>query len=243
MTRLLPQVVRGRDVGFVIGNGENAAAGFGLTKSVAEDLFYAGVDVLTGGNHMWDRKEILDFIEDESRILRPANYPDGVPGRGSGVFTAAGNVRVGVLSLLGRVFVKEVECPFRAADAAVKALMEETPIVIVDLHAEATSEKMAMGWHLDGRVSAVLGTHTHVQTADERILPQGTAFISDVGMTGPFDSIIGIEVEQALKRFLTQMPVRFTPAKGNVRMNAVLVDVDVDTGRALAIERIQLPLN
>lgn len=240
--RLVPRIIRDREVGFVIGNGENAAGGFGITKGVAHDLFHAGVDVLTGGNHMWDRKEILDFIDDEARLLRPANYPGGVPGRGSGVFSASG-LRIGVMNLLGRVFIKEVECPFAAADRELRVLNEETAIVVVDLHAEATSEKMAMGWHLDGRVSAVLGTHTHIQTADERILPQGTAFISDVGMTGPFDSIIGIQKELALKRFLTQLPVRFSPAKNDVHLNAVLVDVDAETGRALAIERLQMPLD
>lgn len=242
VSRLVPRLIRERNVDFVLGNGENAAGGFGLTKRVAQELFDSGVDVLTGGNHMWDRKEILNFIEEERRILRPANYPAGVPGRGSGTFTAAGSRCVGVVSLLGRVFIKDVNCPFLAADAELKNLEEQTPIVLVDFHAEATSEKMAMGWYLDGRVSAVLGTHTHIQTADERILTKGTAFISDVGMTGPFDSVIGIEKEAALKRFLTQLPARFTPAKDDVRLNAVLVDVDDQTGRALGIERLQLPV-
>jgi metallophosphoesterase (TIGR00282 family) len=242
VSRLLPQVVKDRDVAFVLGNGENAAGGFGLTRNVADELFSAGVDVLTGGNHMWDRREILGYIDDETRILRPANYPPEVPGRGSRVYTAPGNIRVGVISLLGRVFMKELDCPFRTADVEIEHVRAETPIVFVDLHAEATSEKMAMGWYLDGRASAVLGTHTHVQTADDRVLPGGTAFISDVGMTGPFDSIIGIRKELALKRFLTQMPARFSPADGDVWLNGVLVEVDVETGRALAIERIQLPL-
>jgi metallophosphoesterase (TIGR00282 family) len=242
VTRLVPQIVRDREVGLVLGNAENAAGGFGLTKRVAEDLYGAGVHVLTGGNHMWDRREILDFIDEDNRILRPANYPGGVPGRGSGVYTSAGNHRVGVLNLLGRVFIKEVECPFKAADREIAHLKEETPIIIVDLHAEATSEKMAMGWHLDGRVTAVLGTHTHVQTADERVLPNGTAFICDVGMTGPFDSIIGIQKELALRRFLTQLPVRFSVAKNDVFLNAVIVDADTETGRATSIERLQMPL-
>jgi metallophosphoesterase (TIGR00282 family) len=242
VVRLVPQIVQDREVGFVLGNAENAAGGFGLTKGVADDLYGAGVHVLTGGNHMWDKKEILEFIDEDNRILRPANYPGGVPGRGAGVYTSVGNHRVGVLNLLGRVFIKEVECPFTTADAEVGRLKEETPIIIVDLHAEATSEKMAMGWHLDGRVSAVLGTHTHIQTADERILPDGTAFICDVGMTGPFDSIIGIQKELALKRFMTQLPVRFSVAKKDVFLNAVLVDVDTETGRATSIERLQMPL-
>jgi metallophosphoesterase (TIGR00282 family) len=242
VTRLVPQIIQEREVGFVLGNAENAAGGFGLTKGVARDLYNAGVHVLTGGNHMWDRKEIFDFIDEDNHVLRPANYPGGVPGRGSGVYTSAGNHRVGVLNLLGRVFIKEVECPFKTADAEVRRLKEETPIIIVDLHAEATSEKMAMGWHLDGRVSAVLGTHTHIQTADERVLPEGTAFICDVGMTGPFDSIIGIQKELALKRFLTQLPVRFSVAKNDVFLNAVLVDVDTDSGRAISIERLQVPM-
>jgi len=241
VAKLLPGIIRERRVSFVIGNGENAAGGFGLTRKVADELFEAGVNVLTGGNHMWDRKEILDFLDEEERILRPANYPQGVPGRGSGVFEAGGH-SIGVLSLLGRVFVKEVDCPFAAADRELSDLCGRTPVIVVDLHAEATSEKMAMGWHLDGRVSAVLGTHTHVQTADERILPKGTGFICDVGMTGPFDSIIGIEKEMGLKRFLTQLPVRFSPAKGDVRLNGVLVEIEPETGRAVSIERLQVPL-
>ncbi len=239
---LLPRMAEERNISFVIGNGENAAGGFGLTEKVADELFQSGIDVLTGGNHMWDRREILDFIDEEERILRPANYPRGVPGRGSGVFKAKGGHLIGVVNLLGRVFIKEVDCPFRKADSEIDLLREQTPTTIVDLHAEATSEKMAMGWHLDGRATAVLGTHTHIQTADERILPMGTAYLSDVGMTGSFDSVIGIEKELALKRFLTQLPTRFSPAKGDIRLNGVLVDVDVDSGRALAIERIQLPL-
>jgi metallophosphoesterase (TIGR00282 family) len=239
---LLPGIIRERGVAFVLGNGENAAGGFGLTRTVMEDLFANGLDVITGGNHMWDRKDILDFIDDEERLLRPANYPRGVPGRGAGLYSTAEGQLIGVLSLLGRVFIKEVECPFKTAEAEIAALREETPVVIVDIHAEATSEKIALGWHLDGKVSAVLGTHTHVQTADERILPRGTAFISDVGMTGPFDSVIGIRKELALKRFLTQLPVRFEVARDDVRLNGVLVDIDSNTGRALAVERIQMPL-
>lgn len=238
---LLPRIIRERGVAFVLGNGENAAGGFGLTRNVMEDLFSCGLDVITGGNHMWDRKEILNFIDDEERLIRPANYPDGVPGRGSGLYSTSNGHLIGVINLLGRVFIKEVECPFKTVDRELKALQTRTPIIVVDIHAEATSEKMALGWHLDGKVSAVLGTHTHVQTADERILPGGTAYISDVGMTGPFDSIIGIQKEPAMKRFLTQLPARFEVAKGDVHLNGVLVDIDPDTGRALAIERLQLP--
>jgi hypothetical protein len=240
---LLPGIVREKGVAFVLGNGENAAGGFGLTKKVMNDLFACGIDVITGGNHMWDRKEVLDFIDDEDRLLRPANYPEGVPGSGSGLYHGPDGCLVGVVNLLGRVFIKEVDCPFKTADRELNELRTKTPIIIVDVHAEATSEKMALGWYLDGRVSAVIGTHTHVQTADERILPRGTAFISDAGMTGPFDSIIGIQKERAMQRFLTQLPVRFEVAKGDVSLNGVLVDIDPETGRALAIERVQLPFD
>ena len=227
-------------IDLVIANGENAAGGFGLTREVADDLFDLGVHVLTGGNHLWDKKEIRDFIGREPRILRPANYPAPVPGARSGVFTTDGGLKVGVLSLMGRVFMPTTDCPFRAADELVGALRLETPIIVVDIHAEATSEKVAMGWYLDGRVSAVLGTHTHVPTADERVLPGGTAYLTDVGMTGPYDSVIGVIKEIAIGRFLEQTPRRLATATGDARLAAALLDVDENTGRARSIRRLHL---
>jgi metallophosphoesterase (TIGR00282 family) len=227
-------------VDFCIANGENAAGGFGITHQVAEDLFDLGIDVLTGGNHLWDKREAYEFIAAEPRILRPANYPPRVPGARYGVFTAISGQRVGVLSLMGRVFMPTTDCPFRCADELVPSLRFETPIIVVDMHAEATSEKVAMGWYLDGRVSAVIGTHTHVATADERILPGGTAYLTDVGMTGPHDSVIGIEKDAALERFLWQTPRRFRTAVGDRRLSAVLLVVDDATGRAESIRRLHL---
>jgi len=234
----VPRFLEEQEIGFCIANGENAAGGIGLTPKIAEELFEAGVDVITSGNHIWDRAEIVEAMEDE-RILRPANYPPGVPGRGAGIYEARGGVQVGVVNLSGRVFMPSLDCPFRVGMSLVKQLRQSTPIVIVDFHAEATSEKVAMGWYMDGLATAVLGTHTHVQTADERILPNGTAYISDVGMTGPYDSVIGVKKEKVLERFLYQTPIRFEPAKGDVWFCAVVVDVDEKSGRAKAIYRIQ----
>lgn len=222
----------------VVANGENAAGGFGITEETADDLFKCGVDILTSGNHVWDKKESMAFIGREERLLRPANYPEGTPGRGSGVFTTAGGVRIAILNLEGRVFMNNLECPFRTADREIARLSEETPIILVDFHAEATSEKMSLGWYLDGRVSALIGTHTHVQTADERILPEGTAYITDAGMTGGVDSVIGIRKEEAISRFLSLLPAKFEVAKNNLRLNAVVITVDEASGRALNIERI-----
>lgn len=201
-------------IDLVIANGENAAGGFGLTQEVASELFKLGIDGITSGNHIWDKKDALDYIAREGRLVRPANYPEGTPGSGSAVFTTAGGVKVAVLNLEGRVFMNNLECPFRTADREVAELRKKTQIILVDFHAEATSEKASLGWYLDGRVSAVVGTHTHVQTADERILPSGTAYITDAGMTGAFDSVIGIRKEEAIAKFLTQLPVKFEVAKG-----------------------------
>ncbi len=227
-------------IDFVIANAENAAGGFGLTRAVANDLFDLGIHALTGGNHLWDKRELLDFIGHEPRILRPANYPSGVPGARFGIFTTEAGLRVGVLSLMGRVFMPLTDCPFRCADELLPRMRAETPIIIVDVHAEATSEKVAMGYYLDGRVSAVLGTHTHIQTADERILSQGTAYLTDVGMTGPYDSVIGVVKEIAIGRFLEQTPRRLTTASGDARLSAAIVDVNENTGRARAIHRVHL---
>jgi len=228
-------------IDFCIANGENAAGGFGLTRAVAEELFSLGVHVITSGNHLWDRQGASELVAEEPRVLRPANYPPDVPGLGAGVFRARNGKKIAVLNLLGRVFMKNLDCPFRCADEAVKGLKSETPIIIVDMHAEATSEKVAMAWFLDGRVSAVVGTHTHVQTADERILPNGTGCITDAGMTGPFDSVIGIDKEVAIKRFLSQTPVRLVPAKLDVRINGVILDVEPASGVCSRIERLSMP--
>jgi len=230
-----------RDVGadLVIVNGENAAGGAGLTQATAEELFAAGADVITTGNHVWDKREALTLLEREPRIVRPANYPEGSPGKGVVVVSAAGT-RIAVVNLMGRVFMPLLDDPFRAADRILDELAGSARVVLVDFHAEATSEKSAFAWYLDGRVSAVVGTHTHVATADARVLPGGTAFITDVGMTGPFDSVIGVRKEQAIERFRTSRSIPYETADGDVRLSAVTVDVDSASGRALAIERIEL---
>ncbi len=225
---------------FCVANCENAAGGFGFTPALADELLDSGIDVLTGGNHTWDRREALPYLEANGRVLRPLNYPNGSPGRGAGVFTARNKQKVAVLNLMGRVFLDPIDCPFHAADDVLPSLRAETPVILVDMHAEATSEKTAMGRHLDGRVSAVFGTHTHVQTADERVLPGGTAYITDVGMTGPHDSIIGVKSELILRRFLTKLPVRFEAAEGDPRLSAVSVDIEPETGCATRVERIHL---
>lgn len=239
VARILPALKLKEQVDLVIANGENAAHGMGLTPSIARDLFHLGVDVLTMGNHTWDKKEILDIIDDEP-IVRPANYAPGVPGRGAILATTATGVKVGILNLIGRVFMPPHDCPFRAADKVIAELKKETPVIIVDIHAEATSEKVAMGWYLDGKVSAVIGTHTHIQTADDRILPEGTAYLTDVGMTGPFDSVIGIKKEIILQRFLMQMPIRFEVSDKDVWFNGVLIEIDEKSGKALSMQRLQI---
>ena len=240
--RLLPELRRRLDLAFVVCNAENSAAGFGCTRDSAADLFKAGADVLTGGNHIWDRRESIAYLAEEKRLVRPANLPAGTPGQGWGVFTAEDGTTVGVMNLLGRVFMKEADCPFRTFDALLPQLRERCKTIVVDFHAETTAEKLAFGWHVDGRASAVFGTHTHVATADARVLPQGTAVICDAGMTGGFDSVIGMDKHAALRRFLTLMPERLSPAEGDPRLNAVLVSIDPATGRAASIRRIELTL-
>jgi metallophosphoesterase (TIGR00282 family) len=230
----VPLLRRDKKIDFVVGNVENAAGGRGLTDPVAKELFAAGIDVFTLGNHTWDRKETLPLLQD-LRILRPANYPPSLPGKGLGVYPVNGK-RVAVLQLMGRLHLDTIDCPFRAADALLKDLAAD--VVFVDMHAEASSEKQAMGWYLDGRVAAVVGTHTHVQTADERILTGRTAYIGDVGMAGPRDGIIGGERAPALERFLTGVRVRLSVAEGDAQFCAVIVDVDESTGRARTIERV-----
>ena len=239
--QLLPRLREEYEVDLTIANVENAAAGFGVTPQIADAFLEAGVGVLTSGNHVWDKKEIIDYIVKENLLLRPANYPPGTPGVGS-IVVKAGAYKVAVLNLMGRVFMPPVDCPFRKADEELPRLKEDAPIVIVDMHGDATSEKQAMGWYLDGRVSAVLGTHSHVQTADERVLPGGTAFITDLGMTGPVDSVIGADRSQAIQRFLTGMSIRLEPAKGPSRLQGVVVRIDPATGKALGITRLQVPL-
>ncbi|MBN1958558.1 MAG: TIGR00282 family metallophosphoesterase [Desulfuromonadales bacterium] len=226
-------------VDLVVVNGENAAAGYGLTAPVLKELYAAGADVVTTGNHIWDKKEIYPVLDQDKRLLRPANYPPGLPGRGQGLYETASGIQVGVLNLEGRVFMKNLDCPFRVADALIEQLKQSTPVILVDFHAEATSEKQALGYYLDGRVSAVIGTHTHVQTADEKILPEGTGYLTDVGMTGSHDAIIGNQKEAALDRFLTQMPVRLEVAKKDPQLSAVLLTVDEQSGSCVQIERIQ----
>jgi 2',3'-cyclic-nucleotide 2'-phosphodiesterase len=224
----------------VIANVENAAAGFGITPDLAEDLAGYGIAAMTTGNHVWDKKEIYPYFATEPRLIRPANYPAGAPGRGSVVVRSAGGVSVGVVNVMGRVFMTALDDPFSVVLREIEAVKREASVVLVDFHAEATSEKVAMGWHLDGRVTAVVGTHTHVQTADERVLPRGTAYITDAGFTGPHDSVIGVERSAALTRFLTGLPQRFETASENPRLNGVVVTCDPATGRASAIERVNL---
>ena len=228
-------------IDFVIANGENASGGSGITTKVAVELFASGVDVLTSGDHIWKKVEIFELINQEERILRPLNFPSGAPGRGASVFKAQNGVKVGVININGRVFMEALECPFKAALTAADELAAETKIIIVDIHAEATSEKIALGWYLDGKVSAIFGTHTHIQTADEKILPQGTAYITDVGMTGPYDSVIGMKKDLALQRFLKQTPFKYETAANDVHFSAVLVTADPETGLATEMEQIIFP--
>ncbi len=239
---ILEKLVAEREVEFVIANGENAAGGMGLTAPIALEILGQGVHVITSGNHIWAKKEILPFLEEEKRLLRPANYPAGVPGRGSGIFQSENGEKIGVLNLEGRVFMKPLECPFRVGERELERLKKETDILVVDFHAEATSEKVAMGWFMSGKVSAVLGTHTHIQTCDEKILDGGTAYITDVGMTGPFNSVIGIRKEVAMNRLLSQIPWKFDVATEDIELQGVLLDVDGKTGRSDRIERVRVPL-
>ena len=235
----LPNMVAMMKADFVIANCENLAGGFGFTKDILGEVYAAGVEAVTTGNHVWDKKEALEIVKADQKILRPANYPAEAPGKGSAVFTAKNGAKVGVLNLMGRVFMDALDCPFHRADQELEKLRQETNIILVDMHAEASSEKMAMGYYLDGRVSAVIGTHTHIQTADEKILPRGTGYITDAGMTGPSHSIIGVRVDIILKRFLQKLPERFEEAHGAGQLNAVLVEIDDVTGTTRAIKRIQ----
>ncbi|MBD3414036.1 MAG: TIGR00282 family metallophosphoesterase [Candidatus Aminicenantes bacterium] len=223
----------------IAANGENAAGGIGLTEKVGKELLLK-VHVLTSGNHIWDKKEVLDYLDREPKLIRPANYPSPSPGRGSCIVEDLNGYKVAFLNLQGRVFMEPIDCPFRKADQEIDVIQKTTSTVIVDFHAEATSEKQALGWYLDGKVSAVLGTHTHVPTADEKILPQGTAYITDIGMVGGYHSVIGIKREQAVDRFLTSRPQRFGPSKEGYILNAVCIEIDPQTGKSLGIERIKM---
>ena len=240
VARAVPRLVAQRQIDIVIGNGENAAAGFGITPDLAEELFDLGLAVITTGNHAWDKKEVLDYFPREPRLLRPANYPSGVPGYGSVVVESAGGEQLGVMQLMGRAYMPTLDCPFQVAKKELAGLKKRVAAVIVDMHAEATSEKMAMGHYLDGEVVAVVGTHTHVQTADDQIFPKGTAYITDIGMTGPLHSVIGVKKELAIEKFLTGMPRRFEVASGPAVFCAVLIELDARLGKALSIERIRI---
>lgn len=241
VSKLLPDFLSKNNIEACIANCENAAAGFGVTKDIVEFLFKQGIDVLTSGNHIWDKKDVMNFIDDSKyNLLRPSNYPDEAPGRGSIVIKTKSGINVGVINISGRIFVDYIDCPFKALDKEIARITPHTNIIIVDIHAEATSEKMALGWYADGKVSAILGTHTHVQTADERVLPHGTAYITDAGMTGPRDSVIGIKREIAIEKFITKVPKKFDVAGGVKQLNGVIIEVDDSTGKANSIERVQL---
>jgi hypothetical protein len=237
----LHDLIREYSIDFCIANAENAAGGFGVTPQIVSELLRSEIDLLTSGNHIWDKRAIIPYLAEQPRLLRPQNYPAAAPGAGIFIGDSAGGVRLGVINIQGRVFMPTIDCPFSTGLAAVQYVRKQTPIILVDFHAEASSEKQAFAWYMDGRVSAVLGTHTHVQTADERILPKGTAYITDVGMTGPHDSVIGSVPDLALDRFLRQMPTRLEPANGNPRLCAAVIEIDEATGRANSIVRLNLP--
>jgi len=236
---LVPLLRKEQGLDFVIANAENIAGGSGITQGTAKELLESKIDVLTSGDHIWKKKEIVELINSDNRILRPLNFPPGAPGSGWEIYKLDSGIKIAVVNLLGRVFMDPLECPFRQAMQAVEKISVETPIIIVDIHAEATSEKVAMGWYLDGKVSAVLGTHTHIQTADERLLLNGTAYITDVGMTGPYDSVIGRRIEDVLERFISAVPVRFEVASDNIKLCGAIVEIDQKTGKAMSIERVQ----
>jgi metallophosphoesterase (TIGR00282 family) len=242
----LTELVQQHVIDLIVANGENAAAGFGITPPLAEELFELGIEVLTSGNHIWDKREIIEYFESANgnpysparRLLRPANYPSRLPGSGLYQGKTRGGIDYAIINLQGRVFMTSNDDPFRVADDLLKQITAK--VILVDMHAEATSEKISMGWYLDGRVTAVLGTHTHIPTADEHVLPNGTAYQTDVGMTGPYDSVIGVKKELVINRFLTNMPARFEAASGDVRLCAVVIDCDENTGKARSIGRIML---
>ncbi|MBM3244687.1 MAG: TIGR00282 family metallophosphoesterase [Candidatus Omnitrophica bacterium] len=239
---LLPSLKAEYKLDFVVANAENAAGGSGITPRIANELFDSGISVLTSGDHIWKKRDIFEVINEESRILRPLNFPPGAPGRGANIYTAGDGKKIAVVNIQGRVFMEALECPFRAIRQELEKISGQTKTIIVDVHAEATSEKIALGWFLDGKVSAVFGTHTHIQTADEKILPQGTAYITDVGMTGPYFSVIGRRIEDVLERFITAIPLRFEVADSDVQLHGAVVDIDEATGKSRSIIRVQKKL-
>lgn len=244
INKVLKEYIQKENIDYVIANGENLAGGKGITKDTAQEMFQNNINVLTGGNHIWANKDIFEFIENEPRIVRPANYPDGVgvPGRGSKVFTTPAGIQIGIINILGRIFLGNFDCPFLTVKKEIEKIKKLTNLIIVDFHAEATSEKIAMGWYLAGQVTAVLGTHTHIPTADECILKNHTAYITDIGMTGPYDSIIGVEKEIILTAFIKSLPVRHQIAKEGLRMCAVLLEANPSTGAATLIKRVRIDL-
>lgn len=235
---IVPRLIRDEDLEFVIANGENIAAGSGITESTCVEIFSSGVNVMTSGDHIFRKKEGEALLDNTTRILKPANYPAGTPGIGSTIVESRSGMKIGVLNLIGRVFLKTVNCPFETAEREVKKMRAVTPLIFVDIHAEATSEKVALGWFLDGQVSAVFGTHTHIQTADEAILPRGTGFLTELGMCGPYRSVIGREIDQVLKMFQTQMPVRLDVAKEDARISGAIFEVDSETGKCISVRRV-----
>ena len=238
--KLVPRLREQHGLDLIVVNVENAAGGFGITPPMVKTFLEQGVDVMTTGNHVWDKKEIIPHFVKENLLWRPANLPEGTPGVGY-VTVKAGPYRVSVINLMGRIFMSPIDCPFRKADEVLAIVGKETPIILVDMHAEATSESLAMGWYLNGRVTAVVGTHRHVQTADERVLPGGTAYITDLGMTGPTDGVIGVDRDQVIQRFMSQMPIRFETAKGPAALHGALITLDPETGRATDIQRLRVP--
>lgn len=234
----IPPLTKEYGLDLIIVNGENSAGGIGITAEVAAELFALGVDIITTGNHIWDKKEIFEFIDQEDKLLRPANYPAGTPGHGYQI-VPIGKYRVGVINLAGRVFMPSVDCPFQCIDKVLEEISSQCEMIFVDIHAEATSEKMALGWYLDGRAACIAGTHTHIQTADARILPRGTAYISDLGMVGPWNSILGMDKQSVIKKFITGLPARFTVAKGDCVFCAIVLEINAKTGMAEKITRIQ----
>lgn len=236
----LAKILNNRNVDFCLANVENAAAGFGTTPQITKELLDLGIDVLTSGNHIWDKKAIIPYLTEQPRLLRPQNYPGSSPGTGTYLGTTQTGVKIAVLNIQGRVYMPAIDCPFQVGEAVVSKLRKKAQIILVDFHGEATSEKQAFAWYMDGRISAIVGTHTHVQTADERILPRGTAYISDLGMTGPYDSVIGSIPDFALERFIRQIPVRLEPATANIRICGAIVEIDESNGLATSIERVNI---
>ena len=240
-TQILPALKKKYDVHFTIANGENGADGKGITEELVNQYHSIGIDLITSGNHIWERHQFLKYLHKSQTVLRPLNYPEGNVGRGYAIIQIADGLKIGVINLQGRTFMYPINCPFRTASWAISRIKEETNIILIDFHAEATAEKIALGWYLDGQISGLMGTHTHVQTADERILPEGTAFITDAGMTGAFDSVIGMKKEVAIERFMRQTPRRYQIAEENLHLCGVVISVDTATGKATDIQRVQFP--